>query len=635
MHWIRIFFEEIFEAPEAIWSSSDGTHFMFALFNDTNVGMTTYPWLSSGALFSKSNKFSGNFFPETKIVRYPTPGTANPEVELWAVDITNLSAIQKNKIKPPASLNGQDYYLTSAGWISDTNRQVSVVYMGRSQNYSVISICSKLQNWNCSEFFKVHSERAPEDEWLDISPHPVFSSDGGSFLLLASIQESGHYQFTHIKHVMISQRKISVISHGRYEIYSRTRLEALSSGIAVKNVTKILCWDTMNHKVYFLATQDKKPGQRHLYSVKDPIHDDTRKIEPQCITCDLGDDLWSSRYYYTNCSHFEAFITPVGVATIYGIEFYILECQGPGLPVSGVHKHKTHSLVQILYDTRPFYTERLQKLALPTQRSFEVPLPHGGRAQVQLLLPPSWREELRDAAFPVIVEVNGRPGSESVSEKFKIDWGTYMSSRNDVVYIRLDVRGSKGQSKKTLYRHLGGVEVLDQISVLRYLLDTIGFLDETRVGIWGWGYGGYVTSMVLGTQQEVFKCGIAISPIADWLYYNSAFTERVLGVPAENYKGYVEADATQRARLIKSNSYFLIHGLADTTSPFVHGVQLAKSLTNANILFRYQTYADEGHELNGVLEHVYSSMEQYFAECLSLDPDDTKPDVDQSMVPAE
>lgn len=62
---------------------------------------------------------------------------------------------------------------------------------------------------------------------------------------------------------------------------------------------------------------------------------------------------------------------------------------------------------------------------------------------------------------------NGRPGTVSISEKFSIDWGTYMSSRNDVVYVRLDVRGAKGQSKKSLYRHLGGVEVLDQISVLR------------------------------------------------------------------------------------------------------------------------------------------------------------------------
>ena len=71
----------------------------------------------------------------------------------------------------------------------------------------------------------------------------------------------------------------------------------------------------------------------------------------------------------------------------------------------GVHSAKTHRLVRILYDTRPTHTNKLQELALPTQRSFEIPLPHGSRATVQLLLPPSWREELRDAAFPVLVEV--------------------------------------------------------------------------------------------------------------------------------------------------------------------------------------------------------------------------------------
>ncbi|XP_039148639.1 dipeptidyl aminopeptidase-like protein 6 isoform X5 [Drosophila simulans] len=264
--------EEIFEAPEAIWTSSDGTHFMYALFNDTNVGMMTYPWLSSGALFSGSGMFSGSIFPETKMVRFPTPGTTNPEVELWAVDITNLSDIQKFNIKPPATIYGQDYYLTSAGWISDSNCQVSVVYMGRSQNYSVISLCSKVEDWKCLE---VHSERAPEDEWLDIFPHPVFSSDGSSFLFLANIQESENYQFTHIKHVMISQRRISVISHGRYEMISDvTKLIRLIT--LMTKVTKILCWDTINHKVYFMATQDKKPGQRHLYSVQDPIHDDIK-----------------------------------------------------------------------------------------------------------------------------------------------------------------------------------------------------------------------------------------------------------------------------------------------------------------------------------------------------------------------
>lgn len=69
---------------------------------------------------------------------------------------------------------------------------------------------------------------------------------------------------------------------------------------------------------------------------------------------------------------------------------------------------------------------------------------------------------------------------------------------------------------------------------------------------------------------------------------DSAFTERILGLPAENYKGYVEADATQRAKYIKSNSFFLIHGLADSTAPYVHGVQLARSLSDAGVLYKYQ-----------------------------------------------
>lgn len=157
------------------------------------------------------------------------------------------------------------------------------------------------------------------------------------------------------------------------------------------------------------------------------------------------------------------------------------------------------------------------------KKMLQVPLPQGWKAQVQLLLPPSWREELRDAAFPVLVEVNGRPGSEAVTDKFRIDWGTYMSSHNDVVYVRLDVRGARGQGKRDLFRKIGGVEVQDQLTVLKHLLKTHKYLDVTRVGVWGWGYGGYVTAMVLGSQENVFKCGVAVNPIADWLFYSKKF----------------------------------------------------------------------------------------------------------------
>lgn len=157
---------------------------------------------------------------------------------------------------------------------------------------------------------------------------------------------------------------------------------------------------------------------------------------------------------------------------------------------------------------------------------------------------------MRDILF--FFNRTGKPGSKSVTEQFKIDWGIYMSSHCDVVYVKLDVRGARGQSDRSLYHQLGGVEVQDQVNhclekdlkkhlkiqfflfyiymnymffqvtVLEHLLEKYKYLDKTRIGLWGWGYGGYVTSMVLGlgNQQKVFKCGVAVSPIADWLYYS-------------------------------------------------------------------------------------------------------------------
>ncbi|XP_011055618.1 PREDICTED: inactive dipeptidyl peptidase 10 isoform X1 [Acromyrmex echinatior] len=600
--------EEVLPRPQAIWPSPDGTHVLFATFNDTRVSALEFPWFGTpGQDGAGSNPLSASrSFPPSRSVRYPRPGFPNPEVGLWIIDLSNVSSANYNgtgnvtwstkiKLRPPALLDEQDYYLISAGWVGEDASQIAVVWMTRMQNLSIVSAC-RASTWECEV---THTERAPEGLWLDAQPHPLFAPDGDSFLLLATVQEGDKEHFTHIKHVTLTQQRIAVLSHGRYE------------------VSEILAWDTKAHLVYYLGTREKRPGQRHLYVVRDPAADDPRHFEPLCVTCDLGDVLWSSRFYYTNCTHFGASVSPSVDNNTQG--YYVLYCEGPGLPLAGVHMMSTHKMIRVLYDTRLQRAEKLSELALPTRRNFEVPLPQGWRAQVQLLLPPSWREELRDAAFPVLVEVNGRPGSEAVTDKFRIDWGTYMSSHNDVVYVRLDVRGARGQGKKDLFRRIGGVEVQDQLTVLRHLLKTHKYLDVTRVGVWGWGYGGYVTAMVLGSQENVFKCGVAVNPIADWMYYNSAFTERVLGAPVENFKGYVEADLTQRARLVPSHSLYLLHGLADLTAPYTHGVAFAKALSEAGVIFRYQSYANEDHALRGVLEHAYRSMEDFLAECLALD----------------
>ncbi|CAH2238065.1 jg18449 [Pararge aegeria aegeria] len=607
--------EEVTKTSSATWGSSDGTFVMYVQYDDSKVSELMFPHISngiggagatrSGFLLPTLNSSLPSVFPDHVSIRYPTPGSSIPQAKLSIVAVQNVTSPPRWEVKPPDTLDGMEYYLISAQWVGKENSHIGVVWMNRAQNLTVYSSCYA-PNWTCTE---THSEKATEEPWLEVHEQPVYSEDGSAFLLLAAVQEGGGQYYTHIKHVDVLRQRMAVLSHGKVE------------------VAKILAWDQENHLVYYLGSAER-PGQRQVYVVRDPsygggsnsVRARAEREEPRCLTCELA--VWPARLHYANCTFWSATFSPARPKL--GITHYVLECEGPGPPLAGLHDARTHKLERILYDTRPYRSVRLRELALPTRRSFDVQLSSGSKARVQLFLPPSWREELRDAAFPVLVQVDGRPGSQQVTDEFLLDWGTYMSSRNDVVYVKLDVAGARGLPRALLRGRLGGVEVADQLAVIRYLLDTFKFLDVTRVAVWGWGYGGYVTAMLLGSQQSTLKCGIAVSPITDWLYYNVAFTERILGQPSVNYKGYVEADASQRAHHVPRHALYLIHGMADMSAPYPHALQLARALTDAGVLFRYQAYADEGHDLKGVIEHVYRSMEDYLRECLSLDPEDTK-----------
>ncbi|CAB0018129.1 unnamed protein product [Nesidiocoris tenuis] len=581
---------------EPSWVTSD--HFMFQAddggLSVYTVSTDTVSHLVSNHTITQLNVKWTQASADLKYVllrhNIKRPGTENPTAELWLTNLSDPGA-PPIMLKPPQIFVDKEYYLTSANWVNESNDTVAAVWLNRPQNVSIISICTAPE-WSCIES---HAERAAENGWVSIKGHPVFSADGFSFLLLSRIQAGDSGRYTHIKHVTLSEeQRISVLSHGRY------------------HVTQILAWDYINNMVYYLGTEPKNAGQRHLYVVKNTPENRSNsspltKASPQCITCG------AVKLKYENCTHFTAYLPPPPYTRV---SRYIIVCEGPGLPIAGVHTWSNHTLVLAnLFSSRPTLAPKLASLALPLIKTVHVPLSHGaGRAAAQLHLPPSWREELRDAAFPVLVEVNGIPGKPLVSTKFSIDWGTYMSSQFDVVYIKVDVvdEGSKFVNTRT-----DGFQIQDYISVIKSLLETFKFLDQTRIAVWGKGYGGYVTTMILSSQHHIVKCGIAIAPVTDWLYYT--FTERLLGLPSENYKEFVEADAVQRCKHIEPDSLFLIHGMADISVPYIHSLSLAKALTNQGILFRYQSYSDEGHELSGVLEHLYLSMENYLSSCLSLD----------------
>ncbi|KAJ7405613.1 hypothetical protein BTVI_67770 [Pitangus sulphuratus] len=187
----------------------------------------------------------------------------------------------------------------------------------------------------------------------------------------------------------------------------------------------------------------------------------------------------------------------------------------------------------------------------------------------------------------------GGPCSQNVKETFSISWITYLASKEGIIVALVDGRGTAYQGDKILhavYRRLGVYEVEDQISAVKKFIE-MGFIDEKRIAIWGWSYGGYVTSLALGSGSGVFKCGMAVAPVSSWEYYASIYTERFMGLPVEsdNLEHYKNSTVMARAKNFQNVEYLLIHGTADDNVHFQNSAQIAKALVNAQVDFQAMT----------------------------------------------
>lgn len=167
--------------------------------------------------------------------------------------------------------------------------------------------------------------------------------------------------------------------------------------------------------------------------------------------------------------------------------------------------------------------EKVAKIALPQIKSFPIMISGGYHAQVRLYLPPGLRED-EITRYPLVLHVYSGPGSQLVTEKWKIDWNTYLAGTKDYIVAQIDGRGTAGQGYQLLhevYRRLGTVEVSDQLEVTEYLRDSLHFVDSRRVGVWGWSYGGYVAGLTLAHPENMFQCGISVSPVTSWRLYGT------------------------------------------------------------------------------------------------------------------
>ena len=194
-----------------------------------------------------------------------------------------------------------------------------------------------------------------------------------------------------------------------------------------------------------------------------------------------------------------------------------------------------------------------------------------------------------------------------------------MLAQKGYVSACVDNRGTGGKGaefKKMTYKELGKYETIDQIDAAKYF-GSLNYIDEKRIGIQGWSYGGYMSSLAITKGADVFNLAVAVAPVTNWRFYDNIYTERYMQTPQENPSGYDENSPINHVEKLKGK-YLLIHGTADDNVHVQHTYEMSSALVNANKQFDLFVYPDKNHGIYGknTRYHLYKKITNFILDNL-------------------
>ncbi|XP_018904753.1 venom dipeptidyl peptidase 4 isoform X2 [Bemisia tabaci] len=579
-----VYEEEVLASNSAMWFSPDGQKLAYASFNDTSVPVMTVPFYGAAS----SPKFQ---YPLPVNIRYPKAGRSNPTVNLNLVTLPkaseNPTAQPSLTLLPrPDDFSEHNSILSIVTWRDASN--IIAIWFNRVQNSSRIMLCKAEGKQECFVLYKLDESNG----WIEIDKAPVFSEDGKHMLLvLPHLDPSGSDKYPHITRLSTEVPKESIpLTEGAF------------------SVNHIHGWDWAEHKIYFTATLPQHPEQLHFFVTSDGL--DASSKSPECLSCKLKLSSGSPCTY-------------VVVSGSPGNSHFALTCVGPG-PAEAFIYNKQGRLFSS-WESNEVVRRKLQEIKLPTVKYLRAPIERTDmKAYVKLLLPPNL-DTSGKTKYPLLVHVYGGPKSNLAVDTFKMDWNHYLAINKSVIIAHIDGRNSGLKGQKMLfagYRRLGTVEIFDQINVTRYLQNTLPYIDKSRTAIWGWSYGGYATAMALAQDvNNVFQCGVSVAPVTDWVYYDTIYTERYMGLPIieDNVMGYIGASLNNKVENLRNKKYLLIHGTYDDNVHFQQSMMLSRQLELKDIMFQQMSYPDEEHGLVGVRPHFYHTLTRFISDCFHLD----------------
>lgn len=510
-----VYEEEVFSSDTATWWARDGKYVAFLRTNETSV--PEYPVQFFVSRPSGKTPAEGlEHYPEVKQIKYPKAGAPNPTVDMLFYDIDKEEVFE---VKIDGGFPDNDRIIYNVLWadqgkvlISESNREsdrvriLLVDVVTRSgQTVRTIDLTEVDGGWIEPT---QHMTYIPADlehgRQLDGYVDTIISDDGEHLAYFSPLNTSTPLSLT----------------AGKWEVDGGPKAVDLNNNI-----------------VYFIGTV-QAPTQRHLYSVKL----DGSAFSPLVPTNEAGywDASFSSGSGYIN-----------------------LQYAGPGIPHQKVVSTASNpeKIEQVVEDNKALAAMAASH-ELPHQ-VFQNVTVDGFALQVVERRPPHFDPEKK---YPVLFYLYGGPGSQMVNRRFHVDFQSYIASSLGYIVVTVDGRGTGfiGRKARTIIRNeLGKYEARDQIETAK-IWAAKPYVDASRMAIWGWSYGGFMTLKVLETDAgNTFQYGMSVAPVTDWRFYDSIYTERYMRTPQHNPDGYDRTAISNVTALAQNVRFLIMHGVAD------------------------------------------------------------------------
>ncbi|MEO0555702.1 MAG: S9 family peptidase [Bacteroidota bacterium] len=500
----------------------------------------------------------GQLYPEDYRFKYPKAGEDNAKVTATIYDLAT-------KTKKPVDIGtDQEYYIARIKR-TQSPTEFSLVRLNRLQNQ--VDILHVSTDATVKTILTEKNERYIDIDFVD---ELTYLKDGKHFVHAS--EQSG---YKHLYLYNMQGQQVNAITTGDFEVSSMVGID--QSG--------------RRAKVYYTAAEIS-PMQRQFYVVD--INGKNKKAlrsEEGWHSINMGGDF----------------------------KYYIDSYSSPTQPLKvTLYETKKNAVVKVLEDNAQF-ASTIQAYKITPKEFFTFNTVDGTSINGYMYKPANfdaWKKH------PVLVFQYSGPGSQQVTARFGSGandmWHQMLTQKGYIIAV-IDPRGTgaRGQEfKKMTYKELGKYESEDHIAGAKYL-GGLPYVDASRIGIWGWSYGGYMSSLAMFKGEGIFKAAIAVAPVTNWRFYDTIYTERYMALPQENGSGYDDNSPVSHSQKLQGN-YLLIHGTGDDNVHFQNAVTLQNKLIAEGKQFDSFYYPDRAHGIfrKSARPHLFTMMTDWVLENL-------------------